>query len=570
MSYQALYRVWRPQRFEDIVGQEHVTQTLKNALKEGHLSHAYLFNGPRGTGKTSAAKILAKAVNCVDGLSPEPCNQCIACQRITEGSLLDVVEIDAASNRGVDEIRDLRDKVKYAPTEVRYKVYIIDEVHMLTTEAFNALLKTLEEPPRHVLFILATTEPHKLPATILSRCQRFTFRRISFEKIVHHLKKICEVKQVSYTEQALFAITNAADGGMRDALSLLDQALALGGNTIEEETILSITGSVSKQTIFTLLQAIVQRKAAEALNYLDDLITQGVEAERIMQDLTYACRDLLLIKSAPQLEKNQGLIELTESNHELIEQCTIQQLTEMLDIFIHYQQQMKFVAHHRILLEVVIVRLCQLSVTADYRENPQMKQLEEEIAKLKLTITDLKKSLEQKRSPASNTSEVGKSKVSALVSPSPAPSMIQSDWLKQASEDQLLRVKKAWGDILQLVKKERVTVHAWLIDGEPVAASDQVILVAFQTKIHRNTIEKSEMKSMVEKMIAQVLGSSYRLQTMMVDEWKQIQKEVEPKAKLPSSSSEDVYKKTDHVKAEDDIVKRAVKLFGEELVEIYE
>ena len=241
MTYRALYRVWRSQSFADLVGQEHVTRTLKNALKEKRFSHAYLFSGPRGTGKTSTAKIFAKAVNCLEGPAPEPCNRCEPCRRIAEGSLMDVVEIDAASNRGVDEIRDLRDKVKFAPTEVRYKVYIVDEVHMLTTEAFNALLKTLEEPPDHVIFILATTEPHKLPQTIRSRCQHFPFHRISFREIVRHLHRICDAQSVEVDEAALATIARAADGGMRDALSLLDQVLAYADGRVEESTVLAVT-----------------------------------------------------------------------------------------------------------------------------------------------------------------------------------------------------------------------------------------------------------------------------------------------------------------------------------------
>ncbi|SFI72865.1 DNA polymerase-3 subunit gamma/tau [Thermoflavimicrobium dichotomicum] len=574
MSYQALYRVWRPQRFEDIVGQEHVTQTLKNALKEGHLSHAYLFNGPRGTGKTSAAKILAKAVNCLQGPSSEPCNQCEACRRITEGSLMDVIEIDAASNRGVDEIRDLRDKVKYAPTEVRYKVYIIDEVHMLTTEAFNALLKTLEEPPKHVLFILATTEPHKLPATIISRCQRFTFRRIPFLKIVHHLQNICEAKQVSFTEQALFAIARAADGGMRDALSLLDQALAFGGDVLEEETVLSVTGSVSKSAMVALLQSIASEQTSAALQQLDELIVQGVEPEKIIQDLTHACRDLLLVKTAPQLEQSQGLVHDDEAHHQLSKQLSVQQLSEMLDILIHYQQQMKFVANHRILLEVVIVRLCQ--AFADFRLTKKdaevIKRLEERIEQLEQTIEQLQKGSQQGKtfSQATTVSSDSNNSVSKgkVESSQPSSPLLHGEFIKKFSKEQLTRVKNVWGEILRQVKKERVTVHAWLIDGEPVAATDNMILVAFRTKIHRQTIEKPELKALVEKVMTRVLGSSYRLQTIMTHEWQHLQNNLTEQIPSPQTASSE--KKTNHIQSEDDIVKRAIDLFGKELVEILE
>lgn len=242
MEHIALYRAWRPQSFQDMVGQQHIIRTLQNAIRENRLSHAYLFSGPRGTGKTTAAKLLAKAVNCEKGPAPEPCNECDACRRITAGAVMDVLEIDAASNRGVDEIRDLREKVKYAPTEVRQKVYIIDEVHMLTTEAFNALLKTLEEPPPHVMFILATTEPHRLPATVISRCQRFDFRRVSLDEQTQRLRVICEQEGIAAEEEAIEYIARLSDGGMRDALSILDQISSFSDGRVSYQQVLDMTG----------------------------------------------------------------------------------------------------------------------------------------------------------------------------------------------------------------------------------------------------------------------------------------------------------------------------------------
>ena len=265
MSYQALYRVWRPQNFDQLVGQGMIAETLKNAIKNEQLSHAYLFTGPRGTGKTSAAKILSKAVNCQNQVDGNPCNECELCVAITAGQVSDVIEIDAASNNGVEEIRDLRDKVRYAPTQASYKVYIIDEVHMLTTGAFNALLKTLEEPPAQVLFILATTEPHKIPATIMSRTQRFDFQRLKDRDITTHMAHILDEYQVDFEDEALAIIARAANGGMRDSLSLLDQALSFNNEELTTQTAPQVSGSFDQMTYVKYILALYQREVEEAL-----------------------------------------------------------------------------------------------------------------------------------------------------------------------------------------------------------------------------------------------------------------------------------------------------------------
>ncbi|MER2256774.1 MAG: DNA polymerase III subunit gamma/tau, partial [Priestia megaterium] len=287
MAYQALYRVYRPQSFNDVVGQQHIIKTLQNALVQEKFSHAYLFSGPRGTGKTTAAKILAKAVNCEKAPIAEPCNECATCRGITDGSISDVIEIDAASNNGVDEIRDIRDKVKYAPSAVRYKVYIIDEVHMLSIGAFNALLKTLEEPPAHVIFILATTEPHKIPLTIISRCQRFDFKRISPEDIVYRMKEVLGSEELEVSEDALYEIAKASEGGMRDALSLLDQSISYSTDKVSLEDVLSITGAVSQSFIVKIVQAIFNKNIVEALDSVESLIKNGKDPARFVEDLIF-------------------------------------------------------------------------------------------------------------------------------------------------------------------------------------------------------------------------------------------------------------------------------------------
>ena len=299
MAYVALYRKWRPQGFDSLVGQEAVRTALTNALETGRIAHAYLFAGPRGTGKTSTAKILAKAVNCKHGPTPNPCNKCQNCVRINDGTSMDVFEIDAASNRGIDEIRDLREKVAFAPVNGRYKVYIIDEVHMLTTEAFNALLKTLEEPPPHVIFILATTEPHKIPATIHSRCQRFDFKRVTDSDIVKRLREVADGSGIAADDDALQLIAVQADGGMRDALSLLDQCGVMA-ERVSAETVRSVLGIVGREALRELVKAVGEGNVPKALELLETLLAGGKDVKQIITELAEYLRAVLLYKASPE------------------------------------------------------------------------------------------------------------------------------------------------------------------------------------------------------------------------------------------------------------------------------
>lgn len=391
VSYQALYRVFRPQVFEDVVGQEHITKTLQNALLQKKFSHAYLFSGPRGTGKTSAAKIFAKAVNCEKSPVSEPCNECDACKGITNGSISDVIEIDAASNNGVDEIRDIRDKVKFAPSAVTYKVYIIDEVHMLSIGAFNALLKTLEEPPAHCIFILATTEPHKIPLTIISRCQRFDFKRITTKDIVGRMEKIVDAEGLDVQEGSLEIIASAADGGMRDALSLLDQAISFSGEQLTIDDALLITGAVSQHFISQLAEAIFDQNIATALDTLNELLQQGKDAAKLIEDMIFYFRDMLLYKTAPDLEGVLEKVKVDESFVALSDRVTPQFLYETIEVLNKSHQEMKWTNHPRIFFEVAVVKLCQSTagLTQGHAEadltalTDKINRLEQELSRLR-------------------------------------------------------------------------------------------------------------------------------------------------------------------------------------------
>lgn len=329
MSYQALYRVWRPQTFEDLVGQDMITKTLKNALATKQTTHAYLFAGPRGTGKTSCAKLFAKALNCPNQVNGDPCNECEICKAITAGRLNDVIEIDAASNNGVEEIRDIRDKVKYAPTQADYKVYIIDEVHMLSTSAFNALLKTLEEPPANVVFILATTDPHKIPATIISRTQRFDFKRITSGAILERMEYILKQKQFEYDEQALNVIARAAEGRMRDALSILDQVLSFGDNKVTLDNALLVTGSVTRENLIKYLSQVQNHETVAGLQTIHAILDEGKDSKRLLEDLINCCRDLLLYKQAPEMLEQTGSVMIDDEFKSMAEKAIRKRFTDI-------------------------------------------------------------------------------------------------------------------------------------------------------------------------------------------------------------------------------------------------
>lgn len=562
MAYQALYRVWRPQTFIDVVGQEHVTKTLQNALLQQKISHAYLFSGPRGTGKTSAAKILAKAINCERSPVSEPCNECAACLGITNGTISDVLEFDAASNSRVEEMRDVLDKVKFAPTSVNYKVYIIDEVHMLSISAFNALLKTLEEPPKHVIFILATTEPHKIPLTIISRCQRFDFRRITAGAIVKRMKLIVEETGIDCDELALQLIARAADGGMRDALSLLDQAISYSEDKVSIEDALTVTGSVSQGFLNKLALAFREKDVASGLEALDELLFHGKDPMRFIEDLILFYRDMLLFKTAPNLEESLERVMLDDDFRIMAETISMEQIYQLIELLNKTQQEMRWTNHPRIFLEVAIVKLCQMEVKHTAQAQPaQFDELITRIGQLETELQHLKANgvaaTPQETAPQAQKSAPRSSKKTFQ----PAVGKI-NEVLKQATKSDLNVIKSNWSELRSSLLKSQA---ALLNDAEPIAASSTAFIIKFKHEmICQMAMNRADFLDAVIAALYKLTGIRFILLGVPEDQWLPIRESF-----LNSQQGEegDISEST---KEEEPHIAEAKKLFGAEFVEIIE
>ena len=567
MAYQALYRVWRPQTFGDVIGQDAITTTLRNAVATKQVSHAYLFTGPRGTGKTSCSKILAKAVNCLQPQKGEPCNQCEICQAINANSLNDVIEIDAASNNGVEQIRDIRDKVKYAPTRAAYKVYIIDEVHMLSTGAFNALLKTLEEPPAQVIFILATTEPQKIPATIISRTQRFDFRRITASTILERLEFILKAKQVPYDEQGLKLIAQAAEGGMRDALSILDQALSLDNKRLTLDNAIQVTGTVDKKQLEAYFLAIIAANAAQALEDLHQLLASGRSPHRFIEAIIETCRDLLLIKTDDKLLDDFSRSLISPQIVAAHDQISQQQLYQMINAASQTQQDLHNVSRTDIYLEVLTVKLCEIMQSTNSEESTAslsqtLQDLQSEVEQLKQNIADLQKKIAKEPQATASPKIAPAKPFKSATGHTHVDQQKINQILANATRKALNQVREVWPDLMSMLN---VTQKAVMKVSKPVAASSAGVVVAFDYAMwFERVMSNQELLEILKNNLDKLLHNDADVVIVAAENWPQIRQTFLQNHEITNSSAVNV-KKT---KSTNVAVDKAQKLFGTELVEL--
>ena len=521
--YQALYRKYRSQNFSQLVGQEVVARTLKQAVEQDKISHAYLFSGPRGTGKTSVAKIFAKAMNCPNQVGGEPCNNCYICQAVTDGSLEDVIEMDAASNNGVDEIRDIRDKSTYAPSIAQYKVYIIDEVHMLSTGAFNALLKTLEEPTPNVVFILATTELHKIPATILSRVQRFEFKSIKTQDIRDHIFQILEKEGIDYETEAVEIIARRAEGGMRDALSILDQALSLTQEaTLTTAVSEEITGTISLSALDHYVAALTQKDVPGALKNLDLIFENGKSMTRFVVDLLQYLRDILIVQAGGE---NTHHSDAFERNLALPQDV----LFEMISLATKSLADIKASLQPKIYAEMMTIRLAEIDSQPELSGEvaEELSSLREEVARLKQALANVgsnpKQTVSTPSRPTNSKSiyRVDRNKVQSILQ----EAVENPDLARQ----NLIRLQNAWGEVIESLSGPD---KALLAGSKPVAANEHHAILAFESNFNAGqTMKRGNLNTMFGNILSCAAGFSPEILAISMEEWKEVRAAFSSRAK---------------------------------------
>lgn len=576
MSYQALYRVWRPQTFEDLVGQDMITKTLKNALATKQTTHAYLFAGPRGTGKTSCAKLFAKALNCPNQVNGDPCNECETCKAITAGRLNDVIEIDAASNNGVEEIRDIRDKVKYAPTQADYKVYIIDEVHMLSTSAFNALLKTLEEPPENVVFILATTDPHKIPATIISRTQRFDFKRITSGAILERMEYILKQKQFEYDEKALNVIARAAEGGMRDALSILDQVLSFGDNKVTLDNALLVTGSVTRENLIKYLSQVQNHETVAGLQTIHAILDEGKDSKRLLEDLINCCRDLLLYKQAPEMLEQKGSVMIDDEFKSMAEKSNPETLYRYIDTLNEQQENMRYSMHQSVYLEVLTVKLAKI----DGKERKTSVQSLQTAPETLNELNDLQRQVKELKDQVKNLLGKTNRGFSDEKTSRPAKKTVQRYEIKidvasiyrilgSATKIDKNRFLDCMKDILSTLN---ISSKAMFKMCEIEAAGPEGIILSFNNEfICGRIINEERVRDEFENSVGRIYGDAKKIVYVPKNRWLNIRQEYIKQMRSGTIPKDAAEIPSDQTKEhEDDIVQEAEDIFGKDLIEIKE
>lgn len=529
-NYLPFARKHRPQDFDEVIGQEPITTTLKNAISLNRVHHAYLFTGPRGIGKTSTARILSKALNCEQGPAPKPCNKCVSCQEIAGGSSMDVIEIDGASNRGIDEIRNLRDAVKYSPSKGRYKIYIIDEVHMLTTEAFNALLKTLEEPPSHVKFIFATTEPHKLPATILSRCQRFDFRRIPIRDIVAKLKELTKEEKLDIEEDVFLYVAKASEGSMRDAESILDQLSSFSKGKIKLEDVAESLGMINQETLLRAAGFIINKDTKGALYLVGEILNSGKDAKQFLMELIEYFRNAMIIKAGISSEEFIDLpkeaIENIKTQSQNLSQGDIFYIINVISNSLRMIKQL--------LPERIVLELCVIKLTS----RDSISSIEQILSKL----PEL-----EKHSSGPQTAPVPQAPKTFV------PDKPRHNASNMSSAVEMPRVKDAWPILVKAMAVKKMSIATYLSEGEPDSVSGDIISIAFprQLNFHREVLEEKHNKESVEAALSQILDKPVKLQFVAIDR----------EIKKPQAEENAVITK-EELKKKEPIIDTALNIFG--------
>ena len=544
--HKALYRVYRPKNFSDVIGQEHIVRTLKNQIENNNVGHAYLFCGTRGTGKTSTAKIFSRAVNCTNLHNDEPCNECENCREILEDKTMDVVEIDAASNNSVDDIRELRENVKYSPAKAKYKVYIIDEVHMLSQGAFNALLKTLEEPPSYVIFILATTEPHKIPATILSRCQRFDFKRVTVKDISSRMRYICKKEGIEADEKALNLIARNSQGALRDALSILDQCISFEGNKISYNDVIELLGSVNIEQLFDLAESIIKENTKKSLQILNDFIIWGKDVRNLVNDLIDHFRNLMVCKISNDLDE---IISLPEETIDLLKQqaetIDTNNLIRVLNILSEAQDGMKVSSNPRVLMEVTMMKIAQ-PMFDDSKEAllKRIENLEQKIESGNIKVNHI--STNQTVDNSNKNEKVGNNTLETSHEEDVEYENLKSDDVKL--------IQKSWKNILQKMKEDRQQItRALLQDVDSFNIADDILYIIFTDNYSfaKNKLDSPQTIQYVEKVIREVLNRNFNVKIVFKSQLLNLNTEIKKEDKgeqiLKDIVSEDILEVKDSI-----------------------